>query len=245
MHLRADDPHEDVGDDDRQADRHHGLTQILARHEAEDRYLHGQADQRRRGEPRGQRQQPGAGELRGEEAEVAAQQVQRAVREVDVAHEPEHEREAAGHDEVERGQREAVEQRDDEQARVVVERPPREGEDRHPDQQRPHHAPQPRHAMKRLRAERISGALANSPSFMMASSFDLSWRMEMLASGSPSTSKRSASQPSRISPRSLRIMIWPPQRVAEISASIGVMLRYFTKYSRSLAFSPCGAHAKP
>ena len=93
--------------------------------------------------------------------------------------------------------------------------------------------------------ERISGDFVNSPSFMIASSLALSWRIEMFASGSPSTSSRSASQPSRISPRSLRIMICPPQRVAEIRASIGVMLRYLTKYSRSLAFSPCGAQAKP
>ena len=68
----------------------------------------------------------------------------------------------------------------------------------------------------------------------------------MLDTGSPSTRSRSASQPSLISPSSLPfIMICPPQRVQETMASIGVMPRYLTKYSRSLAFSPCGAQAKP
>src|SRR5258705_6644643 len=102
-----------------------------------------------------------------------------------------------------------------------------------------------RQATNRLRDERISGGFANLPSFMIASSLDLSCRMEMFASGSPSTRSRSASQPSRISPRSLHIMICPPQRVAEMRASIGVMPRYLTKYSRSFAFSPCGAQANP
>lgn len=60
-----------------------------------------------------------------------------------------------------------------------------------------------RQATNRLRDERISGGFANWPSFMIASSLDLSCRMETFASGSPSTRSRSASQPSRISPRSL------------------------------------------
>jgi len=45
---------------------------------------------------------PGAGK--------GSDHVERAVRKVHVAHQPEHQREAAGHEEVERGQREAVEQ---------------------------------------------------------------------------------------------------------------------------------------
>ena len=99
--------------------------------------------------------------------------------------------------------------RDDEQARVVPQRPDREHGDRHADHERPEPASRTsRHAQaavcdQRERCERISGALQNSPSFMIASSLSLSCRIAMLDSGSPSTSSRSASQPSWISPSSL------------------------------------------
>ena len=85
---------------------------------------------RRGGEAGGDREQPRAGALGDEEADVAAEQVQRAVREVDVAHQPEHQREAARDDEVERAEREPVEQRDEEEPLVVGDRPDREHGDR-------------------------------------------------------------------------------------------------------------------
>ena len=51
--------------------------------------------------------------------EVAAEQVERAVRHVDHAHQAEDQREAARDDEVQRGERRAVERDDDEAARIV------------------------------------------------------------------------------------------------------------------------------
>ena len=66
-------------------------------------------------------------------AGVGAQQVERAVGEVDVAHQPEDQGEPAGNQEVQRGKRQAVQQRDQEEAGVVPERPDDERQDRHAD----------------------------------------------------------------------------------------------------------------
>ena len=57
VHLRADRPHQQVGDHDRQADGHHRLAQVLPLHEAEDRHLHQQTRQRRDHEAHDQREQ--------------------------------------------------------------------------------------------------------------------------------------------------------------------------------------------
>ena len=67
--------------------------------------------------------------------DVAAEQEEGAVGHVDDAHEPEDQREAAGHDEVQRRRGEAVEQRDEEVLRIVDRGPearPR-GDEEHPD----------------------------------------------------------------------------------------------------------------
>ena len=135
VHLAGEGPQQQVGDHDRQADRHQRLAQVLALHAAQDQHLDQQADDRRGEHARGDREDPPAGPLGDDEADVAAQQVERAVREVDVAHQPEHEREAARDDEVERRERQPVEHREQVQARVVHKRPDREHEDRAADQQ--------------------------------------------------------------------------------------------------------------
>ena len=61
--------------------------------------------------------------------DVRRDEVERAVRHVDDAHQPEDEREAARDDEVERAQRDRVEQRREERRRVAVRGPVREEED--------------------------------------------------------------------------------------------------------------------
>ena len=133
--LAAEGPQHQVGEDDRQADRHQRLAQVLAFHEAEDEHLHQQAEDGGRQEARRDREQPRAGVLADDPADVGAEQVERAVREVDVPHQAEDEREAAGDEEVERGERQAVEQRLEIERRVVDDRPDREDRDRPCEQQ--------------------------------------------------------------------------------------------------------------
>ena len=58
--------------------------------------------------------QPVAGRRRHRVADIGAEEVERAVRQVDVAHQSEDQREAARHEEVEAGERHAVEDRRDE-----------------------------------------------------------------------------------------------------------------------------------
>src|SRR4030095_4249180 len=148
-----------------------------------------------------------------------------------------------------RRQRQSVQQRDDKEPRVV-----RQTEHGKRGQHRAEHNPQrdggaSRHAatvVRSPRTEAISGGLWKRPSFMIASSRFLSSRIERSASGAPSTSSRSARYPSRSSPSSPPIsMIWPPYFVADSSASIGVKPQCLTKYCKSIALVPCGAHAKP
>ena len=60
-------------------------------------------------------EQPRAGPLRGLVAHIAAEQIERAVREVDVAHQTEDQREAGGDQKIKSAERDAVEQGVDEQ----------------------------------------------------------------------------------------------------------------------------------
>ena len=60
-------------------------------------------------------EQPRAGPLRGLVAHVAAEQIERAMREVDVAHQTENQRESGGDEEIKSAKRYAVEKRVDEQ----------------------------------------------------------------------------------------------------------------------------------
>ena len=233
MDLRAVVPDQQIGDDDRQADRHHRLPQVLAGHLAEDQDLHRQPDDRRGGETGSDRKEPRSAALGDEEPDVAAEQVQRAVREIDVAHQPEHQREPARDDEVQRAERQAVEQRDEEQPLVVGDRPDREHGDRPADRDpREPAAPPRRIAALRRRARR--GAPAGAAIAVFAPSAITppcspsasaptrsaapcrtrrpsspracrvgSRRTGRFDSGSPSTSSRSARKPSFSWPSSL------------------------------------------
>ena len=133
VHLGAEDPEEDVGDDDRQADRHQRLAQVLALHVAEHRDLQHQAHEGGRGEARRHREQPRARLVAHDVAHVGAEQIERAVGEVHVLHQAEDQREAARHDEVERGERDAVQRGEEEELRVVEERPDGERGHRRPE----------------------------------------------------------------------------------------------------------------
>ena len=160
----------------------------------------------------GDAEQPVAGQPRHLVADIGAEQIERAVREIDVAHQAEDQREAAGDQEVEAGQRDAVEDRADEgllrdQDAVQPVRPDGKDQPRHHGgEQKRGNAPPlslrdagPRrllvehaHAVSRRRCSLMRGALWNLPSFMMARMRFLSCRMRTSAIGSPSTSSRSA-----------------------------------------------------
>src|SRR4051812_40044588 len=138
------------------------------------------------------------------------------MREIDVAHQPEDQRETAGHQEIETGQRDAVEDRADEgllrnQDGGQPGRPYRQEQPRqHGGGEQPEQPPrlpsrqarsglslrrwlvQNAHAVSRRRASFMRGALWNLPSFMMARMRFLSCRMRTSATGSPSTNSRSA-----------------------------------------------------
>jgi hypothetical protein len=149
-----------VGEDDRDRDRDKRLAQVLTLVPAQEELLHEQADPGDHGD-RGQRREhplPEAHLSAGQaEARVAADhvalQAQRdvpaeeeegAVGHVDDAHEPEDQREAAGHDEVQRRRGEPVEQRDEEVLGVVdrgAEARPG-GDEQHPDDREDHEGEQ-------------------------------------------------------------------------------------------------------
>jgi hypothetical protein len=103
-----------IGEDHRDGDRDQRLAQVLALVPAQQQLLHHEphgaagGGRERRGGP------PPEAVLDQLQREIAAEQVQRAVGHVDHAHQPEHEREPARGDEVERGQAEPVERHDHE-----------------------------------------------------------------------------------------------------------------------------------
>ena len=118
-------------------DGRHGLAQVLAVHVAEHADLQQQAHQGREQEARGHRQEPGVRVLADHPADIGAQQVERAVRQVDVAQQAEHQGEAAGDQEIERGEREAVQRGGEEQPLVVDDAPDRERQQRQAEQPDP------------------------------------------------------------------------------------------------------------
>ena len=79
-----------------------GLAQVLALHAAEDDDLQHDAEQRDDDEDDDEGAEPGAGHVAELVADVAAEQVERAVGKVDVAHQAEDQREAARDQEIER-----------------------------------------------------------------------------------------------------------------------------------------------
>jgi hypothetical protein len=92
--LPAPDPQQDVGDHHRQPDGHHGLAQFLALHAPENLVLQQQAERADHDEHDRKGQQPRPGSLRDLKPDIATQQIQRAMRQIDVAHQPEDQREA-------------------------------------------------------------------------------------------------------------------------------------------------------
>ena len=92
--------------------RHQRLPQFVAFKAAKHEDLHQHADDgeiARKPAPTPRSQMPVR--VRDLVADIGAEQIERAVREVDVAHQPEHQGEAAGDQEIEAGQRDAVENR--------------------------------------------------------------------------------------------------------------------------------------
>ena len=95
--------------------RHQRLAQVLALHPSKDEELHGDADDCAADKRNDKAEQPRVGPLRRLVAHIAAEQIERAVGEVDVAHQPEDQGEAGGDQKVQSAERDSVEQRVDEQ----------------------------------------------------------------------------------------------------------------------------------
>ena len=111
VEVAAPDPEHDVSHHDRHPDRHQGLAQILPFHPAEYRDLQDDPEDRDRGERDHEAERPRAGPVGDLVPDVAPEEIERAVREVDVAHQAEDKREPARHEEVEAAEGDAVEQR--------------------------------------------------------------------------------------------------------------------------------------
>ena len=116
VEVAAPAPQHQVGEDERDRDGDQRLAQVLPLHPAEDRELQHDAEQRDDHEGGDQGEDPASGAVRDLVAEIAAEQIKRAVRQIDVAHQPEDQREAARHQEIEPAERDAVEQRAQEDA---------------------------------------------------------------------------------------------------------------------------------
>ena len=93
-----------------------GLPQILTFHPTENGELEDEADQCNDDERDDQAEHPGAGQDRDLVTDIAAQQIKRAVRKIDVAHQAEDEREPARDHEVEAAERDPIQERIEENA---------------------------------------------------------------------------------------------------------------------------------
>ena len=109
VEVAAERPQHQVGEHDRESDRDHGLAQILALHAAEDEDLQDDADQRHGDECDDETEDPGTGPGADGVTDIAAEQIERAMRQIDVAHQAEDQREAARHQEIKAAERDAVE----------------------------------------------------------------------------------------------------------------------------------------
>jgi hypothetical protein len=107
-----------IAEDDRQADRDQGLTQLLALVPSQEDLLDHEPDRADHQPGEHRRDEPRNAVLDEAEPYVRAEQVERAVGHVDHAHEAEDQSEAARGDEVEPREAEAVEADDDELRRV-------------------------------------------------------------------------------------------------------------------------------
>ena len=111
--ARPDGQHQ-IGGDDRNADGHQGLAQFVSLHPPENRHLQRDPADRYGEEGDGEAEEPAPGRFRHLVADVAAEQIHRAVREIDVAHQAEDQREAARHQEIQAAEGNAVKQGVDE-----------------------------------------------------------------------------------------------------------------------------------
>src|SRR4029453_2736306 len=107
--IATENPQHQGREHDRKPDRDHGLAQILPLHAAEDDDLQDDPEQRYAEKRDDEAEYPGAGPGADGVTDVAAEQIERAVRQVDVAHQAEDQGEAAGDQEVEAAERDAVE----------------------------------------------------------------------------------------------------------------------------------------
>ena len=112
--LAAPDREHQIGGDDGNADRDQGLAQFVAGEALKHEYLQQRADQREHERAGDDAEEPIVGPLRDVVADIGAEQIERAMREIDVAHQAEDQGEAAGDQEIEARQRDAVEHRADE-----------------------------------------------------------------------------------------------------------------------------------
>src|SRR6202034_3085836 len=81
---------------------------------AKDEDLHKETDHGERGKARGNTEKPQPSRVGDFVAEIGAEEIKRDVRKIDVAHQPEDEREAGGDEKIKSRQRYAVEERIDE-----------------------------------------------------------------------------------------------------------------------------------
>src|SRR5262249_46538954 len=108
--VSAPNPDHEVREHNREADGNQRLAQILPFHAAKDQKLHGGADDGATEESSDVAQQPGTRPFGGLVTQIAAEQVKRAVRKVDVAHQTKDQRETGGHQKVESPERNAIEE---------------------------------------------------------------------------------------------------------------------------------------
>ena len=107
--ISAEAPQHQVGEHDRNADRHQRLAKVLPLHPPEYGDLEDDAKERGDDESGDEADQPGTAGLDRQIAEIAAQQVDRAMREIDVSHQAENEGEPACNEEIKTTERDPVE----------------------------------------------------------------------------------------------------------------------------------------
>ena len=112
-------PKHEVGEHDGQSNRDHGLPKVLPLHASKYQHLQEHADERYRDECHDEAEDPRARPGADGVTDIAAEQVKRAMRQIDIAHESEDQCEAARHQEIEAAKRNPVEERVDAITRVT------------------------------------------------------------------------------------------------------------------------------
>ena len=106
--LAAPDRQHQVGGDNGDADRHESLSEIVSDQPLEDEDLQQRASRGDGERARGDAEEPVSAPGRDVVANVGAEQEQRAVRKIDVAHQAENESEATRNEEIQARERDAV-----------------------------------------------------------------------------------------------------------------------------------------